>query len=186
MLTESCGLMGSDGRDLTPLMPAVPTLPPLPGPNSGAPQWGPIVDFHPSSPYGALPSHSFIKQEPSWGSVDTHDDPHCTLGAFTVHFSGQLTGGCMYGAFTEPSPGQNRGYSGTPYLSSCPENPPLARSQSKWALSIHFIHTLATEEVQYTHRLLHKACVELQQDTEHRFHESVVNSSLLQILQICY
>ncbi|XP_060733494.1 WT1 transcription factor b isoform X6 [Tachysurus vachellii] len=79
--------MGSDVRDLTPLMPAVPTLPHLPGPNSGAPQWGPIVDFHPGSPYGTLPSHSFIKQEPGWGSVETHDDPHCTLGAFTVHFS---------------------------------------------------------------------------------------------------
>lgn len=131
MLTESCGLMGSDVRDLTPLMPAVPTLPPLPGPNSGAPQWGPIVDFHPGSPYGALPSHSFIKQEPGWGSVDTHDDPHCTLGAFTVHFSGQLTGGCRYGAFTEPSSGQNRGFSSTPYLSGCAENPPIPRNQSK-------------------------------------------------------
>lgn len=129
MLTESCGLMGSDVRDLTPLMPAVPTLPPLPAPNSGAPQWGPIVDFHPGSPYSALPSHSFIKQEPGWGSVDTHDDPHCTLGAFTVHFSGQLTGGCRYGAFTEPSSGQNRGFSSTPYLSA--ENPPIPRNQSK-------------------------------------------------------
>ncbi|XP_026997688.1 WT1 transcription factor b isoform X9 [Tachysurus fulvidraco] len=120
--------MGSDVRDLTPLMPAVPTLPHLQGPNSGAPQWGPI-DFHPGSPYGALPSHSFIKQEPGWGSVETHDDPHCTLGAFTVHFSGQFTGGCRYGAFTDPSSGQNRGFSSTPYLSGCAENPPISRSQ---------------------------------------------------------
>ncbi|MCJ8733517.1 hypothetical protein PDJAM_G00224650 [Pangasius djambal] len=141
MLTESCGLMGSDVRDLTPLMPAVPTLPPLPGPNSGAPQWGPIVDFHPGSPYGALPSHSFIKQEPGWGSVDTHDDPHCTLGAFTVHFSGQLTGGCRYGAFTEPSSGQNRGFSSTPYLSGCAENPPIPRSQTDGDGALSFPHT---------------------------------------------
>lgn len=148
MLTESCGLMGSDVRDLTPLMPAVPTLPPLPGPNSGAPQWGPIVDFHPGSPYGALPSHSFIKQEPGWGSVDTHDDPHCTLGAFTVHFSGQLTGGCRYGAFTEPSSGQNRGFSSPPYLSGCPENLPIPRSQSKWAsFVVCYCLTFNTEKV---------------------------------------
>ncbi|KAK3549276.1 hypothetical protein QTP70_034494 [Hemibagrus guttatus] len=133
--------MGSDVRDLTPLMPAVPTLPPLPGPNSGAPQWGPIVDFHPGSPYGALPSHSFIKQEPGWGSVETHDDPHCTLGAFTVHFSGQFTGGCRYGAFTEPSSGQNRGFGSTPYLSGCAENPPISRSQTDVDGVLGFPHT---------------------------------------------
>ncbi|XP_060733490.1 WT1 transcription factor b isoform X2 [Tachysurus vachellii] len=133
--------MGSDVRDLTPLMPAVPTLPHLPGPNSGAPQWGPIVDFHPGSPYGTLPSHSFIKQEPGWGSVETHDDPHCTLGAFTVHFSGQFTGGCRYGAFTDPSSGQNRGFSSTPYLSGCAENPPISRSQSDVDGALSFPHT---------------------------------------------
>ncbi|KAI5098393.1 wilms tumor 1b, partial [Silurus meridionalis] len=130
--------MGSDVRDLTPLMPAVPTLPPLPGPNSGAPQWGPIVDFHPGSPYGALTSHSLIKQEPGWGSVDTHDDPHCTLGAFTVHFSGQLTGGCRYGAFTESSSGQNRGFSTNPYLNGCAENPPIPRDVDG---ALSFSHT---------------------------------------------
>ncbi|KAM9481357.1 WT1 transcription factor b isoform 1-T1 [Clarias gariepinus] len=141
MPTESCGLMGSDMRDLTPLMPAVPAAPPLSGPSSGGPQWGPIVDFHPGSPYGALPSHSFIKQEPGWGSMDTHDDPHCALGAFTVHFSGQLTGGCRYGAFTEPSPGQNRAFSNNPYLNGYSENLPLPRSQTDVDSALSFPHT---------------------------------------------
>ncbi|XP_062861190.1 WT1 transcription factor b isoform X1 [Trichomycterus rosablanca] len=117
MLTEACGLMESEVRDLTALMPSVPTLPALPTPKSGPPQWNPIMDFNPSPPYPALPS-PFIKQEPGWGAVDTHDDPHCTFGAFTVHFSGQLSaGGCRYGTFPEPMNGQSRVLSSGPYIS---------------------------------------------------------------------
>ncbi|XP_072551352.1 WT1 transcription factor b isoform X3 [Salminus brasiliensis] len=125
MLTESCGLMGSDVRDLSTLLPAVPTVP---GSNSSAPQWGPIMDFHP----GALPSHSFIKQEPGWGLPDVHDDPHCSLGAFTVHFSGQFTGpgGCRHGTFPDPPPSQSRVFPNGPYLSGCADNSSAPRSQA--------------------------------------------------------
>ncbi|XP_036441227.1 WT1 transcription factor b isoform X1 [Colossoma macropomum] len=125
MLTESCGLMGSDVRDLSAMLPAVPTIP---GANStGAPQWGPIMDFH----SGALPSHSFIKQEPGWGAPEVHNDPHCGLGAFTVHFSGQLTGagGCRHGAFPEAPNTQGRAFPSGPYLSGCADNTPAPRNQ---------------------------------------------------------
>ncbi|KAK7151471.1 hypothetical protein R3I94_007956 [Phoxinus phoxinus] len=125
MLTEPCGLMGSDVRDLSALLPAVPALPGRDSgcslPLGGAPQWGPMLDFHPTSPYGSLPSHSFVKQEPVWGSADPHEDPHCGLGAFTVHFSGQLTGM----PFADPPSSQSRMFSGGPYL----ENPPVPRNQ---------------------------------------------------------
>ncbi|XP_051727075.1 WT1 transcription factor b isoform X2 [Ctenopharyngodon idella] len=129
MLTEPRDLMGSDIRDLSALLPAVPTLP---GGNAncslpvgGAPQWGPMLDFHPASPYGSLPSHSFVKQEPSWGPADPHEDPHCGLGAFTVHFSGQLTGM----PFADSPSSQNRMFSSGPYLPGCMESPPAQRNQ---------------------------------------------------------
>lgn len=135
MLTESSGLMASDVRDLSALLPAVPTIP---GANSsGAPQWGPIMDFHP----GALPSHSFIKQEPGWGPADIHDDPHCGLGAFTLHFSGQLTGAgnCRHGAFPEPPSSQGRVFHNSPYLTGCADNPPAPRSQGERLFSVQSI-----------------------------------------------
>lgn len=134
MLTESCGLMGTDVRDLNALLPAVPTLP---GGNtncslpvSGAPQWGPMLDFHTGTPYGSLPTHSFVKQEPVWGPVEPHEDPHCSVGAFTVHFSGQLTGtGGMHGAFTDSTSSNNRMFSSAPYMPGCMESPPVPRNQ---------------------------------------------------------
>ncbi|XP_034541894.1 Wilms tumor protein homolog isoform X1 [Notolabrus celidotus] len=113
--------MGSDVRDLNSLLPPFPTGP-SPGcpalPVSSAPQWAPVLDFHAAgSPYSSLAAphsslgpHSFIKQEPSWGTNSDphhHDaDPHCGLSAFTVHFSGQFTGtgACRYGALGAPLP----------------------------------------------------------------------------------
>lgn len=137
MLTEPCGLMGSDVRDLSALLPAVPALPGRDSgcslPLSGAPQWGPMLDFHPAAPYGSLPSHSFVKQEPVWGPADPHEDPHCGLGAFTVHFSGQLTGM----PFADPPSSQSRMFPGGPYL----ENPPVPRNQGETAGS----HALCPE-----------------------------------------
>ncbi|XP_051953307.1 Wilms tumor protein homolog isoform X2 [Xyrauchen texanus] len=135
MLTESCGLMGSDIRDLSTPLPAVPTLP---GgttnsslPVSGAPQWGPILDFHPGSPYGSSPSQSFVKQEPGWGGTDPYEDPHCGSGAFTVHFSGQFTGpgGYRHGAITDSPSSQSRMFSGGPYLPGRMESPPAPHNQ---------------------------------------------------------
>ncbi|XP_076846760.1 WT1 transcription factor b isoform X2 [Brachyhypopomus gauderio] len=123
-MLESCGLMGSETRDLSALLPPVPSLPASGNcslPVASAPQWGPIMDFHPGSPYGALSSHSFIKQEPGgWGVADPMEDPYCGFGAFTVHFSGQFsgTGGC----------GQSRVFPSGPYLSACTDNPPALRS----------------------------------------------------------
>ncbi|XP_036390971.1 WT1 transcription factor a isoform X2 [Megalops cyprinoides] len=127
--------MGSDVRDLNALLPAVPTLPGGNGnctlPVSSAPQWAPVLDFHTSSPYG-----SFIKQEPSWNTADPHEDPHCGLSAFTVHFSGQFTGtgACRYGAFgapppSQPPPNQARMFTNGPYLPNCMENQPASRNQ---------------------------------------------------------
>lgn len=138
MLTESCGLMGTDVRDLNSLLPAVPSLPGVNGncslPVSGAPQWGPMLDFHTASPYGSLPSHSFVKQEPGWGPADPHEDPH-GLGAFTVHFSGQLAGhgGCRHGAFADSPSSQNKMFSSGPYLTGCMDSPPVPRNQGETA-----------------------------------------------------
>lgn len=129
--------MGSDVRDLAALLPAVPALPGGAGgcslPVAGTPQWSPMLDFHPSSPYGSLPTHSLIKQEPGWGPTDLHEDPHCGLGAFTVHFSGQLTGtgGYRHGAFTEPSGNQTRMFSSGSYLPGCVESPAAPKNQGK-------------------------------------------------------
>nr|XP_061812321.1 Wilms tumor protein homolog isoform X9 [Nerophis lumbriciformis] len=145
--------MGSDVRELNSLLPPVPA-----GPNpscpalpvSTAPQWAPVLDFHnATSPYSSLGAphsslgpHSFIKQEPSWGSAsDPHHldaDPHCGLSAFTVHFSGQFTGtgACRYGAaFGAPPPapapsGQPRMFSNPPYLTNCMDTQPAPRSQT--------------------------------------------------------
>ncbi|XP_028812552.1 WT1 transcription factor b isoform X2 [Denticeps clupeoides] len=142
MLTDPCGLMGSDIRDLTALLPAVPTLPGGTGgcslPVGGASQWGPMLDFHPSSPYASIPSTSLIKQEPGWGPTDLHEDPPCGLGAFTVHFSGQFTGsgGCRHGAFTEPPPGQARVFPSSTYLPGCVETPPSTRNQGYGPISL--------------------------------------------------
>lgn len=137
MLTESSGLMGSDVRDLAALLPAVPALPGGTGgcslPVAGAPQWSPMLDFHPSSPYGSLPTHSLIKQEPGWGPTDLHEDPHRGLGAFTVHFSGQLTGtgGYRHGAFTETNSSQARMFTGGSYLPGCVESTAAPKNQGK-------------------------------------------------------
>ncbi|XP_028813712.1 WT1 transcription factor a isoform X2 [Denticeps clupeoides] len=139
--------MGSDVRDLNSLLPTpVPTLPVPNGGNCGTlpvsntPQWAPVLDFHapPSGPYPSLSSHSFIKQEPSWGAgADPLEDPHCGLSAFTVHFSGQFTGtgACRYGAFGAPPPpsqpaaGQPRMFGNGPYLTNCMDSQPAPRNQ---------------------------------------------------------
>ncbi|XP_071401080.1 Wilms tumor protein homolog isoform X12 [Centroberyx affinis] len=145
-------MMSSDVRDLNSLLPPLPAGP-SPGcpalPVSTAPQWAPVLDFHPAaSPYSSLAAphaplgpHSFIKQEPSWGGPGDphhHDaDPHCGLSAFTVHFSGQFTGtgACRYGAFGAPPPPQPpspppRMFSNPPYLTGCMDTQSAARAQT--------------------------------------------------------
>ncbi|XP_071778107.1 WT1 transcription factor a isoform X14 [Centroberyx gerrardi] len=143
-------MMSSDVRDLNSLLPPLPAGP-SPGcpalPVSTAPQWAPVLDFHPAaSPYSSLAAphaplgpHSFIKQEPSWGGPGDphhHDaDPHCGLSAFTVHFSGQFTGtgACRYGAFgappppPPPPPPRPRMFSNPPYLTGCMDTQSAAR-----------------------------------------------------------
>ncbi|KAM9410213.1 WT1 transcription factor b [Pholidichthys leucotaenia] len=130
MLTEGCGAMtvGSDIRDLT-LLPSAPPVPSLPGAGGGCGmsvgggQWTQLLDLHPGTPYGSLPSHhSLIKQEPGWGTPDPLEDPHCGLGAFTVHFSGQFTG-------WEPPASQPRMFPNGAYLPSYMDNPPTPRNQ---------------------------------------------------------
>ncbi|XP_075962691.1 WT1 transcription factor a isoform X11 [Anarhichas minor] len=160
--------MGSDVRDLNSLLPPLPACP-SPGcpalPVSTAPQWAPVLDFHTAaSPYSSLAAphaslaaphaslgpHSFIKQEPSWGTAGDphhHDtDPHCGLSAFTVHFSGQFTGtgACRYGAFGAPPPPTqppsvtaphhhqppSRMFSNPPYLTNCMDTQQAARNQT--------------------------------------------------------
>ncbi|XP_071401079.1 Wilms tumor protein homolog isoform X11 [Centroberyx affinis] len=146
-------MMSSDVRDLNSLLPPLPAGP-SPGcpalPVSTAPQWAPVLDFHPAaSPYSSLAAphaplgpHSFIKQEPSWGGPGDphhHDaDPHCGLSAFTVHFSGQFTGtgACRYGAFgappppPPPPPPRPRMFSNPPYLTGCMDTQSAARAQT--------------------------------------------------------
>ncbi|MEQ2180815.1 hypothetical protein GOODEAATRI_005219 [Goodea atripinnis] len=134
MLTElNCGGMslGSDVCDLT-LLPPAPPVPSLPGAVGGG-QWTQLLDLHPGSPYTSLNSHhSLIKQEPGWGSCDLTEDPHCGLGAFTVHFSGQFTGSgpCQVGTFGETAASQ-RMFSTGAYLPGCVDSPPLTRNQGK-------------------------------------------------------
>ncbi|XP_069549489.1 WT1 transcription factor b isoform X7 [Brachyistius frenatus] len=139
MLTEPYGAMslGSDVRDLT-LLPPAPPVPSLPGAGGGCGmsvgggQWSQLLDLHPSSPYSSLPSHhSLIKQEPGWGTADPIEDPHCGLGAFTVHFSGQFTGSgpCRVGAFGEPTATQPRMFPNGAYLPGCVDSPPAPRNQ---------------------------------------------------------
>nr|XP_020471329.1 Wilms tumor protein homolog isoform X1 [Monopterus albus] len=146
MLTEACGAMsmGPDVRDLTLLTPA-PPVPSLPGAGGscgmsvGGGQWTQLLDLHPGSPYSCLPSHhSLIKQEPGWGTADSIEDPHCGLGAFTVHFSGQLTGSgpCRAGAFGEPTAGQPRMFSSGTYLPSCMDSPPAPRTEGYGAVGL--------------------------------------------------
>ncbi|XP_039605577.1 Wilms tumor protein homolog isoform X2 [Polypterus senegalus] len=131
--------MGSDVRDLNALLPSVSSLPAGNGncnlPVSNAPQWAPVLDFHPGAPYSSIAPHSFIKQEPTWNSTDQHED-HCGLSAFTVHFSGQFTGtgACRYGPFGAPPPSQappsqSRMFSNGPYLPNCMETQSANRSQ---------------------------------------------------------
>lgn len=140
MLTEPCGAMsvGSDVCDLT-LLPSAPPVPSLPGAvgscgmSVGGGQWTQLLDLHPGSPYGSLNSHhSLIKQEPGWGTADPMEDPHCGLGAFTVHFSGQFTGSgpCRVSAFGEPT-SQPRMFPNAAYLPSCVDSSPLPRNQGK-------------------------------------------------------
>ncbi|XP_038561248.1 WT1 transcription factor a isoform X6 [Micropterus salmoides] len=161
--------MGSDVRDLNSLLPPLPAGP-SPGcpalPVSTAPQWAPVLDFHTTaSPYSSLAAphtslgpHSFIKQEPSWGTTtDPHHldtDPHCGLSAFTVHFSGQFTGtgACRYGAAfgapppPQPTPSQpapvaaphhhqapSRMFSNPPYLTNCLDTQQAARNQTGYS-----------------------------------------------------
>lgn len=151
--------MGSDVRDFNTLLPPpppppVPALPASSGattcgplPVSSAPQWAPMLDFHhptAGTPYSSLPSHSFIKEEPSWSAAaDPHEDPYCGISAFTVHFSGQFTGtgACRYGAFGAPPPSghtpaltqstQPRMFANSPYLSNCMDTQPPSRNQGK-------------------------------------------------------
>lgn len=143
MLTEPCAAMsmGSDVRDLT-LLPPAPPVPSIPGAGGGCGvsvgggQWTQLLDLHPGSPYSSLSSHhSLIKQEPGWGTTDPMDDPHCGLGAFTVHFSGQFTGSgpCRVGAFGEPTAGQPRMCPNGTCLPGCMDSPPAPRNQGKHA-----------------------------------------------------
>ncbi|XP_011489384.1 Wilms tumor protein isoform X1 [Oryzias latipes] len=145
MLTEPCGAMsvGSDVCDLT-LLPSAPPMPSLPGAvgscgmSVGSGQWTNLLDLHPGSPYSSLNSHhSLIKQEPGWGTADPMEDPHCGLGAFTVHFSGQLTGSgpCRVGAFGEPV-SQPRMFPNAAYLPSCMDSSPLPRNQGYGPLAL--------------------------------------------------
>ncbi|KAJ3593037.1 hypothetical protein NHX12_005375, partial [Muraenolepis orangiensis] len=150
MLTEPCGAlgpMGADIRDLAllPPGPPPPTQPPVPGAGSGCGvsvgpgQWTQLLDLHQGSPYGSLPTHhSLIKQEPGWGGPDPLEDPHCGLGAFTVHFSGQFTGAgpCRVGPFGEPSGGQSRVFPNGAYLPNCLDNPPAPRNQGYGAMGL--------------------------------------------------
>ncbi|XP_072519423.1 WT1 transcription factor a isoform X1 [Salminus brasiliensis] len=152
--------MGSDVRDLNTLLSPVPALPAgngnCPLPVSSAPQWAPVLDFHTGPPY----SHSFIKQEPSWGSADPHEDPHCGLSAFTVHFSGQFTGtgACRYGAFgapaaNQPPASQPRMFSNSPYLSNCMDGQASSRNQGYGAVAFdgatNYGHTPSHHASQY-------------------------------------
>uniref|UniRef100_A0AAR2LEL9 C2H2-type domain-containing protein n=1 Tax=Pygocentrus nattereri TaxID=42514 RepID=A0AAR2LEL9_PYGNA len=152
--------MGSDVRDLNTLLSPVPALPAGNGncslPVSSAPQWAPVLDFHAGAPY----SHSFIKQEPSWGSADPHEDPHCGLSAFTVHFSGQFTGtgACRYGAFGAPAPSQPpasqpRMFGNSPYLSNCMDSQASSRNQGYGAVAFdgatNYGHTPSHHASQY-------------------------------------
>uniref|UniRef100_UPI0037E7E4B3 WT1 transcription factor a isoform X3 n=1 Tax=Semicossyphus pulcher TaxID=241346 RepID=UPI0037E7E4B3 len=146
--------MGSDVRDLNSLLAPLstgpsPSCPALPV--SSAPQWAPVLDFHASgSPYSSLATshtslgpHSFIKQEPTWGTnSDPHHpdvDPHCGLSAFTVHFSGQFTGtgACRYGAIGTPlppvPPSQPPMFSNPPYLTNCMDTQQTARNQTGYS-----------------------------------------------------
>ncbi|TRY64682.1 hypothetical protein DNTS_006391 [Danionella cerebrum] len=134
MLTDPCGLMESDVRDLGALLPAVSSLP---GSNAGcplsvgcAPQWNPMLDFPPAS----LPVQSFIKQEPSWGITDPSEDTYCGLGAFTVHFSGQLTG--THGSFNDSAFNQTRKFCSGAFLPNCMESPDAPRDQGYSAVAI--------------------------------------------------
>ncbi|KAM6942679.1 WT1 transcription factor b isoform 3-T3 [Xenentodon cancila] len=139
MLTEPYGAMsvGSDVCDLT-LLPPAPPVPSLPGAvagcgmSVGGGQWTQLLDLHPGSPYSSLNSHhSLIKQEPGWGSPDPLEDPHCGLGAFTVHFSGQFSGSgpCRVSAFGEPTANQTRMFSNGTYLPGCVDSSPAPRNQ---------------------------------------------------------
>lgn len=150
MLTDPCTAMsmGTDVRDLTLLAPA-PPVSSIPGAGGGCGmsvsggQWAPLLDLHPSSPYSTLSSHhSLIKQEPSWGSSDPIDDPHCGLGAFTLHFSGQFTGSgpCRMGAFGEPTSGQPRMFPNGTCLPSCIDSPPPPRSQGMLSHHLTLTH----------------------------------------------
>ena len=149
MLTESYGTLGSpagsDLRDLGSFLPPVPSVPSLPGGTGGCggcSQWPSLLDLHPSSPYGSLPSHpSMIKQEPGWGSQDPVEDPHCGLGAFTLHFSGQFTGTgpCRVGALGEPA--ASRVFPSGAYLPSCVDASPAPRNQGKQGAELsHLLH----------------------------------------------
>ncbi|XP_077442929.1 WT1 transcription factor b isoform X3 [Stigmatopora argus] len=123
--------MGSDLLDLSLLSPS-PQVSSLSGAGGGCGQWPPLLDLHPGSPYNSVPSHhSLIKQEPSWAGADPIEDPHCGLGAFTLHFSGQFTGSgpCRVGAFGEPPAGQPRVFPSGTYLPGCMESPPPPRNQ---------------------------------------------------------
>lgn len=135
--------MGSDVRDLT-LLPPAPPVPSLVGAGGGCGmsvgggQWTQLLDLHPGTPYSSLPSHhSLIKQEPGWGTTDPIEDPHCGLGAFTVHFSGQFTGSgpCRVGAFGEPTAGQPLMFPNGTYLPGCMDSPPAPRNQG---MHVHY------------------------------------------------
>ncbi|XP_026991412.2 WT1 transcription factor a isoform X3 [Tachysurus fulvidraco] len=167
--------MGSDVRDLNTLLSPVPALPAgngnCPLPVSNAPQWAPVLDFHTGAPYSSLGSHSFIKQEPTWGSTDPHEDPHCGISAFTVHFSGQFTGSgaCRYGAFGAPAPNQtpssqSRMFSNSPYLSNCMDSQTGSRNQGYGTVSFdgatNYGHTPSHHASQFpNHHFKHEEAI---------------------------
>ncbi|XP_056268598.1 WT1 transcription factor b isoform X5 [Pseudoliparis swirei] len=138
MLTEPCGAMsmGSDVRDPVPPVSSLPGAGGSCGMSVGGGQWTQLLDLHPGSPYSS--HHTLIKQEPGWGTTDPIEEPHCGLGAFTVHFSGQFTGSgpCRVGAFGEPTAGQPLMFPNGTYLPGCMDSPPAPRNQGYGAVGL--------------------------------------------------
>ncbi|KAG5839990.1 hypothetical protein ANANG_G00211370 [Anguilla anguilla] len=138
--------MGSDARDLNALLPAVPAPP---GGGGGGGSCALPVGSAPVGAAGAglpalrLAPLALLHQAGArLDSADPHEDPHCGLSAFTVHFSGQFTGtgACRYGAFgapppSQPPPNQARMFANGPYLPTCMENQPASRSQGYSAMA---------------------------------------------------
>ncbi|KAK1887387.1 Wilms tumor protein like A [Dissostichus eleginoides] len=131
--------MGSDVRDLTSMLPPLsggpsPGCPALPV--STAPQWAPVLDFHPAaSPYSSLAA----PHTPPWGRTPSSSrnqagepppTPTCTRRT--------LTAASAPSPCTSPgssrAPGPAAGCSATPpYLTNCMDTQQAARSQTGYS-----------------------------------------------------